>query len=250
MKSFVAFIIFSFLLSSDYTLGKDLKDSTQYIFESENLQIQQLSEHAFCHVSFLQTTDFGNVPCNGMVVIDNGEALVFDTPANKEASIELIDWIETELKSKIKGVVATHFHVDCLAGLDEFHERNIPSYGSFKTIELAKNDKMTLPQNGFKKSFVLEVGNKIVDIEFLGEGHTKDNVVCYFLSEKVLFGGCLIKELDAGKGYLGDANIKSWSKTVSKVKKKFSNAEIIIPGHGKVGDQSLLDYTIQLFLNE
>lgn len=250
MKSKIMFVLFNAIISFGQTIAGNLEDTTQYIFETKNLQIQQLSEHTFCHVSFLQTTDFGNVPCNGMVVIDNGEALVFDTPANKVASIELINWIENELKCKIKGVVATHFHNDCLAGLDEFHERNIPSYGSFKTIELAKNDKVTPPQNGFKKSFVLEVGTKIVDNEFLGEGHTKDNIVCYFFSEKVLFGGCLIKELEAGKGYLGDANLKSWSKTVSKVKKKFSNAEIIIPGHGKVGDQSLLDYTIQLFLNE
>jgi hypothetical protein len=38
--------------------------------------------------------------------------------------------------------------------------------------------------------------------KFFGEGHTKDNVVAYFLSEKILFGGCLLKELEASKGYL------------------------------------------------
>lgn len=31
-----------------------------------------------------------------------------------------------------------------------------------------------------------------------------------------MFGGCLIKELDAGKGYLGDANVADWSSTVEK----------------------------------
>ena len=40
----------------------------------------------------------------------------------------------------------------------------------------------------------------------------------YFPSENIMFGGCLIKEIDAGKGYLGDANIANWSMTVEKVK--------------------------------
>jgi metallo-beta-lactamase class B len=33
-----------------------------------------------------------------------------------------------------------------------------------------------------------------------------------------MFGECLIKELKASKGYLGDANIANWSNTVEKVK--------------------------------
>ena len=48
-------------------------------------------------------------------------------------------------------------------------------------------------------------------------------------------------------GYLGDANIAQWSTTVRRVKGKFPNLRTVIPGHGKVGDRSLLDYTIQLF---
>jgi metallo-beta-lactamase class B len=62
-----------------------------------------------------------------------------------------------------------------------------------------------------------------------------------------MFGGCLIKELKAGKGYLGDANIINWSKTVEKVKKEYPNVQIVIPGHGEYGNSKLLDYTIKLF---
>jgi len=62
-----------------------------------------------------------------------------------------------------------------------------------------------------------------------------------------MFGGCLIKELNATKGYLGDANTKDWSSTVLKVKSAYPNVKIIVPGHGNYGDQKLLDYTIQLF---
>ena len=62
-----------------------------------------------------------------------------------------------------------------------------------------------------------------------------------------MFGGCLIKELNASKGYLGDANVADWSGTVEKVKKEYPNVKIIVPGHGAPGSKKLLDYTIKLF---
>jgi metallo-beta-lactamase class B len=91
------------------------------------------------------------------------------------------------------------------------------------------------------------VGDQFVTAKYFGEGHTKDNVIGYFPSENILFEGCLIKELKAGKGYLGDANIKAWPYTVEKVKIAYPNVKIVVPGHGEYGNSKLLDYTIQLF---
>jgi metallo-beta-lactamase class B len=53
--------------------------------------------------------------------------------------------------------------------------------------------------------------------------------------------------LEAGKGYLGDANVADWSGTVEKVKREYPNVKIVVPGHGESGNQKLLDYTIHLF---
>ena len=100
---------------------------------------------------------------------------------------------------------------------------------------------------GFLDSRKLQVGSKEVICDFLGGGHTKDNIIAYFPSDQVMFGGCLIKSLGAGKGNLNDANVHAWSNTVGKLKARYSSAKIIIPGHGKVGDQALLDYTIEMF---
>jgi metallo-beta-lactamase class B len=54
------------------------------------------------------------------------------------------------------------------------------------------------------------------------------------------------EELEAGKGYLGDANVSAWSNTVERVKKEYPDVKIVIPGHGEYGDGKVLDYTIQL----
>ncbi len=220
---------------------------TLYSYESETLKIKQLSENTFMHISYLDTESFGKVACNGMIVIDHGEAIIFDTPANDAESIELLQWIEDTQKSKPKGIVVSHFHVDCLGGLQAFHSRQVPSYASHTTIELAKMHNRPLPQNGFKDYLELTVGTAKVVSEFPGEGHTKDNIISYFPDDKVLFGGCLIKEIGAGKGNLEDANLNDWSATVAKVKAKYKDAEIVIPGHGNAGDQELLTYTIEMF---
>jgi metallo-beta-lactamase class B len=144
-------------------------------------------------------------------------------------------------------VIPTHFHDDCLGGLAAFHAHKIPSFGNSKTIDLAKANQTAYPQNGFTETIKLNVGGKFATATFLGEGHTKDNVVGYFPSENVLFGGCLIKEMQATKGFLGDANVKDWSATVRKVKQAFPSVKLVIPGHGQIGGQELLDYTIELF---
>jgi metallo-beta-lactamase class B len=217
------------------------------VYQSKDLVIIQISENSFKHISFLQTNDFGNVPCNGLIVRNNNEAIVFDTPTSNETSEELIKWIKESLHCKLNAIVPTHFHNDCLAGLKAFHQNEVPSYAYFKTIELAKENDFDLPKNSFSDSLYLKVGNQNIVAKFFGEGHTRDNIVGYFPSEQVLFGGCLLKELDATKGYLGDANVADWSSTVEKIKKEYPNIKVIVPGHGEQGDSKLLDYTIQLF---
>ena len=139
-----------------------------------------------------------------MVVVDKGEAIVFDTPVDDASSVELIRLIASELRTEIKAVVATHFHVDCLGGLASFHEAGVPSYALQQTIDLARaNGATALPQNGFAGRQELEVGDESVWITHHGAGHTHDNVVGYLPSDQVLFGGCLIKSVGAGKGKLG-----------------------------------------------
>jgi metallo-beta-lactamase class B len=245
MKNKIKPLFFLVVLLCLYSCKKN--QTQEVITISEELQIKKLNEHSYIHTSYLSTESYGKVPCNGMIIIDNNEALIFDTPTNDSVSVALINWVQKNLKCEIKGVVATHFHEDCLGGLDEFHRRKISSYASHETIRLAKTQNNPIPQNGFDTHLELKVGKKKVFNTFHGEGHTSDNVISYFPDEKVLFGGCLIKSKGAKKGYLGDANTEEWSTTVSKIKERYPEVEIVIPGHGAYGGQELLEYTISLF---
>ncbi len=233
-------IIFALLLFSYCATG-------QYI--SDRLLVNKLSENTFIHTSYLQTDDFGKVPCNGLLVRNGQHVAIFDTPTNDSSSIELIRWVKEVLKCQIVAVVPTHFHNDCLGGLAAFHAAGIPSLANEKTIELAQKNQMVVPQKEFRGSTSLSVGTQQVLLNFFGEGHTRDNVVAYLPSEQVLFGGCLIKEMGANKGYLGDANLSAWSATVSKLQQAYPQIKHVVPGHGAAGDSKLLEYTRQLFMN-
>lgn len=243
MKSlFFVLTIFSLF----FAYKSDAQTTTNY--SSETLKVKQVGKNIYIHVSFLETQDYGKVAANGMVYFNNDEAIVFDTPVNNEASKELINWIKNKQEKNIKAVVVTHFHNDCLGGLKTFHEEGIPSYANQLTIALAKKDKAeAIPQQAFNKTTTLNIGNSPVLVKFFGEGHTRDNVIGYIEKEETLFGGCLVKTLKARKGYLGDANIQTWSNTIDKIKKEFPNLKLVIPGHGKHGDMALLNYTSKLF---
>ena len=235
-------LLFVFLCMSFGAVGQ------QKLYTSDRLIITSLSENTIVHTSFLQTDDFGKVACNGLIVRDGNEVAVFDTPTDDPSSQELIRWVQDVLKCKIVAIVPTHFHSDCLGGLAVFHAAGIPSMANEKTIELATQNHMTVPQKGFSGKSSLLVGDKEVQLRFFGEGHTRDNVVAYFPSEQIMFGGCLIKEIGASKGFLGDANVSAWSATVAKLQQAFPQVKHVVPGHGAVGDAKLLDYTRQLFL--
>lgn len=219
------------------------------VYKSKELIITQITQNTFVHTSYKQTDAFGYVPCNGLIVRSANETIIFDTPTNDKSAATLIKWIQKKLHCSIKAVIPTHFHDDCLGGLQAFDDNNIPSYANSKTVEYAKENKMALPKNSFSDSLRLILGDAYITATFFGEGHTRDNVVGYFPEDNVLFGGCLVKTLDASKGYLGDANVAAWSATVEKVKKAYPQVKVVVPGHGPYGDQKLLDYTIQLFRN-
>lgn len=220
-------------------------------YDSDILKIERLAEHSYCHISYLQTDSWGKVACNGLIIVENGKAVILDTPVDNESSKQLINYLQSK-GIEIKAIVPTHFHKDCVGGLSEFKKEAIPIYISQRTLKLLGTKKYfsNYDFSTFKNELKLEIQDGIVQIDYLGAGHTTDNVVAYYNKDQVLFGGCLVKELGASKGNLDDANISEWSNTVRKVKAHYPKTKIVVPGHGESGGTELLDFTIKLFEGE
>ncbi|NND32647.1 MAG: subclass B1 metallo-beta-lactamase [Saprospiraceae bacterium] len=183
-----------------------------------------------------------------MVFIDDREAIVFDTPSRESDALELIEWVQKVKEAHIKAVVVNHFHTDCLGSLKAFHKNNIASYARDSTIALASTLRgVEVPRNGFGDKLSLLIGSTEIINQYHGEAHTRDNIVSYIPEERILFGGCMIKAMGAGKGNLEDANVSSWSATVERIRREYPGVKWVVPGHGKPGSSQLFDYTSKVF---
>lgn len=243
MRNLILLLLFPYLLCSACAVQQNAIPA----YASSSLLIQPLTKQVFVHITYLEGENGSKIPCNGMIYLHGKEAIVFDTPTTESTSAELINWVEKSAECRLKAVVINHFHNDCLGGIAAFHARGIPSYSNMRTIQLAAIKGEILPQNGFDSLLLLQLGNATVENRYFGEGHTADNIVSYLPDEEVLFGGCLVKCLGAGKGNLADANLAAWPQTVEKVKAAFPHLKYVIPGHGDPGNTALLDYTVAMF---
>ena len=207
----------------------------------------QISENLAIHHSYLQTEDYGAVTCNGLIYFSGDTAVIFDTPTTNPSAAELIHWIEDSTDRQIGAVVVGHFHTDCLGGLEAFNDRGIRTVSSQHTARLADSLDLTVPVETFNDAKDLVIDNKIIELRYFGQGHTKDNIVSFIPAENTLYGGCLVKSIGSGEGFTGDGNVHQWSSTISKIKDAYGKIDTVIPGHGKHGDAALLEYTIALF---
>jgi metallo-beta-lactamase class B len=214
---------------------------------SDDIELIQLSEKVYVHVSISEIAGFGKVSSNGLIFVNGNEAFLFDTPVTNSQTETLVKWIVDSLSATVSTFVPTHWHDDCLGGLEYLHSIGVKSHANQMTIDLAKANGMPVPHLGFFDLLRLDLRGETVECHFLGGGHSADNIVVWIPSEKILFGGCMVKDIQSkGLGNLSDAKPEEWYPTIQKVMTKFADAKIVIPGHGQIGGKELLEHTSKL----
>ena len=212
----------------------------------EDLKLIELGPGLWRHVSTFVLVS-RPTPANGLVLMTESEALLIDTPWTDDQTDRLLDWIEENRGLSVEGVVATHFHPDCMGGIGAAHRRGIPTYGLSLTAELAREDGSQPPKVLFTESLELSLDGDHLELFYPGPGHSHDNIVVWLEDRKVLFGGCLIKNAATKHiGYLGDAEVDRWAYSVEKVRARYPAAALIVPGHGQPGGWDLIDNTLAL----
>lgn len=101
---------------------------------------------------------------------------------------------------------------------------------------------LALPDETHEGGFELQQG-KIRAI-YLGPSHTPDGIFVYFPDEKVLYGGCIVKEQ---LGNLTFANLEEYPKTLRKLQQLGLDIDIVVAGHGKpVHGPELIEHYLTL----
>jgi len=218
---------------------------------ADDVMVRRLAEGIWLHTTYFDISGLRCVPANGLVVIDGKDAIMIDLPWTDEQTGILLDWVAREHKAAIKKVVPTHSHIDCAGGLAEAHRRGADSFALQETVELLKQASNPATKNWFSERMSLSCGNIRVELAFLGGGHTIDNIVVWIPAKKVLFGGCLLESANARNlGNTSEADLAGYPVTLRKVKEEYSEARIVVPGHGRDGSMELVDHTIALCHHE
>jgi metallo-beta-lactamase class B len=216
----------------------------------DDVTVRRLAEGVWLHTTYFDIAGLKHVPANGLIVIDGKDALMIDLPWTDEQTGVLFDWVARERKAAVRKVVPTHSHTDCAGGLAEAHRRGADSFALEKTAEILKQTNKPVPKNWFTERMSLSCGDIRVELAFLGGGHTVDNIVAWIPARKILFGGCLVKAQNAANlGNTEEADLTNYPATLEKVKQRYSEAKIVVPGHGEPGGLDLIDHTIYLCNN-
>jgi metallo-beta-lactamase class B len=97
------------------------------------------------------------------------------------------------------------------------------------------------------KDTTFNVGQYAFETYYPGEGHTADNIVLWFPKQNILYGGCLIKGVDAEDlGFLGDGNKSAYEATLRNVQRKYPHPRFLIVTHSEGHDTRALAHSIQL----
>tara|TARA_R100000656_G_scaffold41444_1_gene34581 strand:- start:88 stop:807 length:720 start_codon:yes stop_codon:yes gene_type:complete len=205
------------------------------------LEIQKIDDGVYLYTAYEKIKGWGLVGSNGLVVVDNKDAYLIDTPISATDTEKLVQWIDAQGFTAIASI-STHFHSDSTGGIAFLNSKSIPTYVSKLTNKLLKNKGEAQATHSFSEN-PFWLLNKKIEVFYPGAGHTSDNVVVWLAEQKILFGGCFVKP--EGLGNLGDAVIADWPASAEKLIARYGTANIVVPGHGEIGDASLLEKTKQ-----
>jgi metallo-beta-lactamase class B len=220
--------------------------TTDTVRLSDDLKLVKLSDNVFLHISALNVNGYGRVEANGLVVVANKKALLIDTPWNNEQTKQL----HTYLKSQdidLDHVVITHWHDDCMGGLGYLQKQMVLSTSGQRTYDIAKQKGLPVAFIRFKDTLAFQFQTLEVQCYYPGAAHSLDNIVVYLPSEKLLFGGCMVKDLSAQTlGNYADGDVKQWPASLDKLRHRFPHTKTVVPGHGRCGDLLLINHSQQL----
>lgn len=236
MKMTIFFVLLrSFLLTAG---------SQDVIKISPDLDLVKISGNAYMHVSYTTLRNYGRISANGLIFVEKGSAFLFDTPWNDSQTCDLILYLQDKMKLKVAGFVPNHWHDDCMGGLRYLKSQGIRSYANQLTIDIAKQKGLPVPDQGFKDSLRLNLGDRFIYCYFPGAAHSTDNIIVWIPSEGILFPGCICKSLDNDDlGNIADGDIIEYPKTMDRIIDKFKSAVVVVPGHGSPGGPELLVHT-------
>ncbi len=163
-------------------------------------------------------------------------------------------------RKPIKAVIDTNYNLDRAGGNAYFKSIGARIVATRMTHDLLQKDgdeqirltqkafpdypnvPIVLPDEIFPGDFELQGG--AVRGLYLGPSHMPDDIFVYFPKQKVLYGGCVLKE---HLGNMAGANVTEYARTLRKLKALHLDIKTIVAGHwSPVHGPELIDQYLQM----
>ncbi len=217
------------------------------VSQKMNLKVTPIDSQFFVHTSY-KMLDGNRIPSNGLIVNTSEGVLLVDAAWDDRQARQLLRWIRKHLKRKVFLCIITHSHADRIGGIAYLKKKKIDVESTPEIARRAVAAGYPAPSTGFKNDARFGIGEKIdVRVFFPGQGHTPDNVVVWFPKQRVLFGGCLVKSMDATDlGNIAEANLEEWPRTMRYLMEQCPDPQWVIPGHFGWDRPGALEHTLRL----
>lgn len=213
--------------------------------ESFPVEFMKLKDGAWIHRSYAMLGGY-KTPSNGLILETAKSAVLIDTAWDNEETGQIIRFIQTTLKKPLAACFVTHSHDDRAGGLAAVSAEKAAIYMNTKTFELLGRPDFAKFYNPVSTERIV-IDDLALQVDYFGPAHASDNITVWDAKDRILFGGCLIKPLDAKNlGNTADADLANWPIVVRRISEKYGDAKIVIPGHGNWGDASLISHTMRL----
>jgi metallo-beta-lactamase class B len=215
--------------------------------EKSRIELHRVSDTVWVHTTW-KIAEGQQTPSNGLLIVTTEGLVLVDTPWGADQTQELLDLSQERFGMQVRLAVITHAHEDRIGGIGALMARYVATISTKTTARLAERQGYQTPEPRLDDRCTrLEVGGVLLEVYFPGEGHTADNMTVWLPSERVLFGGCLVKAASSvSVGNAEDANLGEWPQTLDRLLAKYPGAQVVIPGHGPRGGISLIGHTRDL----
>jgi metallo-beta-lactamase class B len=241
---------FAVLLAGLFLTGcrsVNLYQLTEEIVISRDIELHRVAEDIWVHTTFADVPGIGRRPANGLVVVDGHEAMLIALPRTDQQTSQLLEWIAQKWGITVTTVIPIDFRDDSPGGLSQAHRPGAVSRALDRTVALAKQKSLPVPQDLYAGELQLHCRKTEVVVTHLGAGDTIDNVVAWMPHHQVLFGGRLVEPLSAASlGNTRDGDLDTYSITLQAVRDAYPKAKVVVPDHGDPGGLDLIDHTLTL----
>ena len=197
----------------------------------------------------------------GFIVGEEG-IIVIDSLMTPSLAIRLLSEIRNVSKAPIRYLVDTHYHGDHVFGNQYFVPAPIIGHENCRTELIEKFDanmnrytsgrpelipelsqiRMTLPDVTFSDRMDLRLGDREINMIYLGRAHSAGDILLHLPQDGVLYAGDIAfhRVLPA----FPDGHITKWLYVMDKTREM--DFETIVPGHGPVGTKKDFDEAREL----